>query len=69
MEILKKGLKKLIDSLSIQNKNNLRNRLEDLISVYPFNEYEYIISSLLGLGKITLDDYLAIRDEYIARNM
>lgn len=40
-----------------------------MISVYPFNEYEYIISSLLGLGKITLDDYLEIRDEYIARNM
>lgn len=69
MEILKKKLKKLIDSLSVQNKQNLRNRLKDLISVYPFNEYEYIISALLGLRKITLDDYLEIRDEYIARNM
>lgn len=43
--------------------------MDDLISVYPFNEYEFIISSLLGLDKITLEDYLEVRDEYIARNM
>lgn len=69
MEILKKRLGKLIDSLSVDDKKNLRKRLEDLISVYPFNEYEYIISSLLGLKKIKLDEYIEIRDEYIARNM
>ena len=69
MEILKKHLEKLIKTLSSQQRNKLKNRLDDLISVYPFNEYEYVISSLLGLGKITLDDYLEIRDEYIARNM
>ena len=69
MEILKKHLEKLIKTLSSQQRTKLKNRLDDLISVYPFNEYEYIISSLLGLGKITLDDYLEIRDEYIARNM
>ena len=69
MEILKKHLEKLIKTLSSQQRNKLKNRLDDLISVYPFNEYEYIISSLLGLRKITLDDYLEIRDEYIARNM
>ena len=69
MEILKKHLEKRIKSLSSHQKNKLKNRLDDLISVYPFNEYEYIISSLLGLSKITLDDYLEIRDEYIARNM
>jgi len=69
MEILKKKLEKLISSLSKKDEEDLKTRLENLISVYPFNEYEYIISSLLGLGKITLDDYLEIRDEYIARNM
>ena len=69
MEILKKHLKKLIESLSFKQKVQLKNQLEDLISVYPFNEYEYIISSLLGLGKITLEDYLEIREEYIARNL
>ena len=69
MEILKKHLAKLIKALSAKQRDNLRNRLDDLTSVYPFNEYEYIISNLLGLGKITLDDYWEIRDEYIARNM
>lgn len=69
MEILKKNLEKLIGTLSVEDRDKLKNRLDDLISVYPFNEYEYIISSLLGLSKITLDDYLEVRDEYIARNM
>ena len=69
MENLKKNLGKLIESLSFKQRNELKSRLDDLISVYPFNECEYVISSLLGLGKITLDDYLEIRDEYIARNM
>lgn len=69
MQTLKTQLEKIINSLSAHERDQLKNRLEDLISVYPFNEYEYIISSLLGLGKITLDDYLEIRDEYIARNM
>ena len=69
MQILKKRLEKLIQTLAVHNRGQVKNRLDDLISVYPFNEYEYIISSLLGLDKITFDDYLEIRDEYIARNM
>jgi hypothetical protein len=67
MEILKQKLAELIASLS--QGVDLKNRLENLISVYPFNEYEYIIATLLGLNKITLDDYWEIREEYIARNM
>ena len=65
MEFLKKHLEKLIQTLSSQHRHKLKSRLDDLISMYPFNEYEYIISSLLALGKITLDGYLEIRDEYI----
>lgn len=68
METLKENLEKLIDALSIEDRDKLKNRLEDLISVYPFNEYEYIISNLLGLDKIKLSDYLEIRDEYLTRN-
>ncbi|MBU3964776.1 hypothetical protein KKG29_02840 [Patescibacteria group bacterium] len=68
METLKKKLENLIGTLSVENRNKLKNRLEDLISVYPFNEYEYIISNLLGLDKIKLNDYLEIRNEYLARN-
>lgn len=69
MEILKQKLEKMIDSLSGNESKEIRSRLENLMSVYPFNEYEYIISNLLGLSKITIDDYIEIRDEYVARNM
>ena len=69
MQTLKSQLEKLINTLSATDRDKVKNRLDNLISVYPFNEYEYIISSLLALDKITLDDYLEIRDEYVARNM
>lgn len=69
MDYLKDKLNELIDELSADKKNMIRERLDNLISVFPFNEYEYIISSLMGFGKITLDDYFEIRDEYISRNM
>lgn len=69
MEILKTRLDKIVSSLSKKDQSSLKNRLENLISVYPFNEYEYIISTMFGLKKLSLDDYLEIRDEYIARNM
>ena len=42
-------------------------RLETLVSVYPFNEYEYMISGLLGADTLSFDEYLILRDEYIAR--
>lgn len=68
METLRKNLEKLISALSIEDRDKLKDRLENLISVYPFNEYEYIISNLLGLDKIQLNDYLEIRNEYLTRN-
>jgi len=68
MQILKKQLEKWINSLSAENREKLKNRLNGLIFVYPFNEYEFIISNLLGLDKISLDNYLEVRDEYIAQN-
>ena len=69
METLKKQLTKLVLDLSSKERRGLKSRLNNLISVYPFNDYEYIISNLLGLKKISLNDYIEIRDEYIARNM
>lgn len=69
MDVLKQKLNKLIEELAEDKKEVVRNRLDDLVSVYPFNEYEYIISSLMGFGKIILDDYYEIRDDYISRNM
>lgn len=67
MEKLTTELDRLIGEL--QNPNEFRERLENLISVYPFNEYEYIISTLLGAKVLALDGYYELRDEYIARNL
>jgi hypothetical protein len=64
---LKADLDKLIDEL--KNSEEFREQLDNLISVYPFNEYEYIISTLLGFGILTIDDYYELRDEYISRNL
>ncbi len=67
MEKLRQILDEMIATL--ENADEFRERLENLVSVYPFNEYEYIISTLLGLNKLTLDAYVELRDDYIARNL
>lgn len=69
MQSLKQHLYGLIALLSNEDEAALRLKLDNLMSVYPFNEYEFIISSLLGMKKLNLDDYYLMRDEYIARNM
>ncbi len=66
MEKLKQQLDRLIDALP--NKQEFRNGLEGLYSVYPFNEFEYIISTLLAKDLLTFDDYLEMRDSYMERN-
>lgn len=67
MEKLEQELDSLIKNLP--NEDDFRRTLESLVSVYPFNEYEYVISSLLGAGVLKLDEYYELRDAYIARNM
>ncbi len=67
MEKLRKQLDDLISRIG--DEAELRQRLDDLVSVYPFNEYEYVISTLMGIGKLNLDEYYELRDEYISRNM
>jgi len=67
MEKLKKHLEELISEF--EDSAAIYERLENLMSVYPFNEYEYMISTLLGRDRLSLDDYYALRDEYVERNM
>ena len=67
MEHLREDLDSLLARLS--NEPEVRDRLESLVSVYPFNEYEYIIANLLAMDVLDLDGYLELRDEYIARNL
>jgi hypothetical protein len=67
MEKLQTQLHELLCRL--KNEAEVKARLETLVSVYPFNEFEYIISTLLGAGVLSLDGYYELRDEYIARNL
>ncbi len=69
MEQLKARLMGLVADLEVQQHSIIMQRLDDLVSVYPFNEYEFLISSLMGYQKISLDDYYELRDDYIARNL
>lgn len=67
MEKLTKDLDRLISKL--KNAKNFRESLEGLISVYPFSEYEYIISYLLYNNILDIEDYYGLRKNYIERNM
>lgn len=69
MEHLKEKLIGLVRELEKEKHDQVMQRLDDLVSFYPFNEYEFLISSLMGYGKITIDDYYELRDDYIARNL
>lgn len=66
MEILRQELDRLIASLP--DERDFRQKLDNLFSVYPFNEFEYIISTLLGNDILTIDQYLEMRDSYLERN-
>src|SRR2546426_10291031 len=67
MEKLQTQLNELLARLG--NEAEVKARLGTLVSVYPFNELEFIISTLLGAGVLALDDYYELRDKYIARNL
>ena len=66
MEHLEKELDMLLKQLPDEQK--FRDCLRTLESVYPFNDYEFIISTLVGLDILTLERYYDLRNEYIARN-
>jgi len=67
METLEQELDLLINKLS--DVNGFRRKLDEIISVYPFNKYEYIISALLSKNILSSKEYLELRDDYINRNL
>ena len=67
MEKLRAELDDLVATMP--NAEAFRASLDTLISVYPFNEYEYIIAALFAANKLTHDEYIQLRDAYISRNM
>lgn len=69
MDKLREALETLLDRLEAADASNVRTRLSELVSVYPFSEYEYIISHLLAKDRLTLDEYYELRNDYIDRNL
>jgi hypothetical protein len=67
MDHLQQELDRLLGTLP--DAEEIRARLDTLVSVYPFNDYEFLISHLLAHDVLSLDHYLELRDNYIARNM
>lgn len=66
---LKEILLQYTNELSKLDKDNLMVELENLASIYPFNEYEYIIANLLSKNILEHKEYIKIRNDYIAQNM
>jgi len=67
MEKLRAELDSLINTL--ERAADFRASLESLVSVYPFNEYEYVLSHLLAARKLNIEEYRELRDSYIERNL
>jgi len=67
-----KQLKAYLDSLAASLKSNdgklLDARLRSLTSVFPFNEYEYILMFLLDKKVIGFEEYEKLRDDYVSSN-
>jgi hypothetical protein len=65
---LKDYLDSLAQSLKNEDKRLLDARLRSLISVFPFNEYEYLLMFLLDKKVIKLSDYEQLRNDYVSSN-
>ena len=66
MQTLRKQLDELVAKLP--DGKAVRARIDEIYSVYPFNEFEYLISTLLGRDVLSLDQYYELRDSYMERN-
>lgn len=61
---------KIVESFtgSKEELTTILDLVEDDVSVFPFNEYEYLICNLINNGGLTFDQYNDIRTEYINEN-
>ncbi len=65
---LKRYLNKLVADLENKDKKFLEQKLKSLISVFPFNEYEYMLIFLRDRNAITFQEYERLRDQYTDSN-
>ena len=65
---LREYLDKFISELQNNDREFLSSKLEDLISIFPFNEYEYILIFLRDKEIINFVEYEKLRDNYVKAN-
>lgn len=53
---------------SAKDLNAVLHLIEEDHAIFPFNEYEHLICSLIEKGGLTYQQYKAIRSEYISEN-
>jgi hypothetical protein len=58
----------IYDRLDGNEIEELNKNVQQLQSVYPFNDFEYKISTLAFKQKISYEEYLSLRNKYIKRN-
>ena len=65
---LRERIERLAFSLDIRDQELLQARLGALISVYPFNEFEYCLTFLLDRGIVSFGVYESLRECYVSSN-
>jgi len=70
MDLQKLGqyLNQLSSSLAPEERGVLEARLQGLVSVFPFSEYEFILMFLRDRDVISFKDYEKLRDNYVSAN-
>ncbi|NMC20219.1 MAG: hypothetical protein GYA33_07330 [Thermogutta sp.] len=67
-EELRQDLHNLMALLRSEDACLLQGRLDALVSVFPFNEYEYLIAFLLDRGVLSFTKYESLRENYVSSN-
>jgi hypothetical protein len=65
---LKEIINKLISELENGDRELLKKKMKDLISAFPFNEYEYMLMFLRDKDILTFNDYQELREAYVKSN-
>ena len=68
LQELRDYLNHLTVSLKSEDQDSLETRLKGSISVFSFNEYEFILTFLMDRGIICFDDYEELRENYVSAN-
>jgi hypothetical protein len=68
LQELHQYLDQLSSSLKPEERGVLEARLQGLVSVFPFSEYEFILMFLRDREVISFKDYEKLRDNYVSAN-